>query len=104
MYLLKNVNKIKGKISMGKAAITGAFTGFIASIVMWLVASVRVGGFSYELRSAMMQPEFQEAFGDIGASSEWVFGLVLAIMIVITGILFAFFGALGGIISNELVK
>ncbi|KYK31470.1 MAG: hypothetical protein HXS48_00610 [Theionarchaea archaeon] len=104
VYLVKSTNKIKGKIRTGKAALTGIITGFVASIVMWLASLAQIGGFSSILREAMMDPGYQQALRDAGAGADMVAALVIMILVVASFVLFAFFGALGGIISNEVIK
>lgn len=96
VYLAKNVNKIKGKITTWKAALTGGITGVVAVIVTWLAVLSQIGDFSSVLREALTRSEYQEIILDAN--------LIILILVFTTALLFTLFGALGGIISNEFIK
>jgi hypothetical protein len=103
VYLVKRFNNIKGKISTGKAALTGGLTGLVASLFM--IGSLLIGeDFGVAMEEAMQQPEVQEALRDAGMTGEEITGIVIVVAIVMLVVGFVLFGALGGIISNEATK
>lgn len=103
VYLVKRMNNIKGKISTGKAALTGGFTGVVASIFM-LVTVFLTDTFDIALQETMQTPEIQEALEEAGIVAQDLYGIVLVFLVLIMAVLFLIFGALGGIISNEATK
>ncbi|MBU7016540.1 MAG: hypothetical protein HXS44_03460 [Theionarchaea archaeon] len=106
VFLLKRFNNIKGKISMGKAAMTGGFAGFVASAIVSLALFVSED-MDAALNDALTSPELQEALRDAGMAAGDMSGIavaslvLLAIVIILVSSLFA---ALGGIITNEITK
>lgn len=91
VYIAKKINSIEGKIPVEKAALTGALTGFVASLVMWGILQIETFGIVSEsilLLYMLMSPIDPMVIFNVGVR---------------TG-LFALFGALGGIISNEVIK
>ncbi len=102
VYLLKYLNNIKGKITTGTAALTGGLTGLVAGIFNAVVA-VFVGELLYSLMRGTTVPEFQEIFRDTPFLHE-PFGALLVFVALVTTFLYVVFGAVGGIISNEITK
>jgi len=103
VYLLKRFNNIKGKISLGKAVLTGGLSGFVASLFM-IAFVFLLQDLGTLMEEAMRSPEVQQAFEDAGMAAGDVTGLILVFAAIVFPILFTLFGALGGIISNELTK
>ena len=103
VYLVKRMNTIKGKISTGKAALTGGFTGVVASIFI-LGTVFLTDTFDIALQEAMQTPEVQEALEEAGIALQDIYGVLLVFVVLIMAVLFLIFGALGGIISNEVTK
>ena len=102
VFILKRYHNIKGKISTGNALITGGSTGFVASIVM-VLSMMFLRDLLYPMVEEMLEsPEFQEAFQEIGGAPDASFVVILASVIIV--IAYSLFGALGGIISNEITK
>jgi hypothetical protein len=104
VYFVKRWNDIKGKISTGKAALTGAISGFVAAIIVIVVNFFLAGDFRSILDEAMRSPEVGEALRDAGVTLEEIVGVVLVFVVLVMIVIFALFGALGGIISNEVKK
>jgi small-conductance mechanosensitive channel len=104
VFVLKRTKKIEEKIRTFKAATTGAMADFIATIAMWLTSLAVAGSFSSALWNVITGPGYQQAFRQTGTTSEFAFLVAFVIMIVITGILLAVFGVIGGIIANEITK
>lgn len=102
VFILKRYYNIKGKISTGNALITGGSTGFVASFITLLPVMLFPDQVYSIVDEALRSPEFQEAFQDAGVSVDASFFVVLAAVILI--IAYSLFGALGGIISNEITK
>lgn len=103
VYLVKRMNSIKGKISTGKAALTGGLTGVVASIFM-LVMVFLSEEFDTAIQEAMQSPEVQEALRESGIAAQDFYGVALVFVVIIMAVLFLIFGALGGVISNEVTK
>lgn len=80
------------------AALTGGVTGFTAGIVMLLAQLLMLDTYGFALRDAVMPFMYGPELGD------FPYALVLGLTIVITVVVFACFGALGGVISNQLTK
>jgi hypothetical protein len=104
VYFVKRWNDIKGKISTGKAALTGAISGFVAAIIAIVVNFFVAGDFRSILDEAMRSPEVEQALRDAGVTLEEIAGIVLVFIVLVMIVVFALFGALGGIISNEVKK
>ncbi|MBU7023237.1 MAG: hypothetical protein HXS40_03640 [Theionarchaea archaeon] len=104
VYFVKRWNDIKGKISTGKAALTGAISGFVAAIITMVVNFLVAGDFRSILDEAMRSPEAAEALRDAGVSFDEIVGVVLVFVVLIMIVVFTIFGALGGILSNEIKK
>ena len=94
-------NNIQGKVDLKKVTLIGLMTGFIASVAMWLCAFVSTGSFGSQLRDILTQ-NYQQASTETGGEGV-VLALVFLIMIGVTGMLFALFAVLGGIICNGIV-
>lgn len=103
VYLVKRFNKITGKISTGMSLLTGALTGFVASFIM-VASLVIIEDFTSIMDEAMRSPEVQEALKDAGMAAGDIAGVLLALVAVIVVVAFTLFGALGGLISNEITK
>ena len=103
VYLVKRMSSIKGKISTGKAALTGGLTGAVASIFM-------CGTFFFTedigtaMQEALQSPEFQEVLEGSGIVAQDLYGLYVMLFVILIAIPFLIFGALGGIISNAVTK
>lgn len=104
VYLLKRLNNIKGKISTGKAALTGGLTGFIASLISSAYLFLSTEEFDYAMNEAMRSPEVQEALREAGIEAGEITGIILVGVAIVYMILFSIFGGLGGVISNEFTK
>jgi hypothetical protein len=104
VYILKRFHNIKGKITTGKAALTGGLTGFVAGIIMSVLLVAARGLLDTELTGMMASPEIQEMLGEAGMTAEQFTSLVVMLALVIYLVVFPLFGALGGIITNELTK
>ncbi len=103
VYIMKRYYNIPGKISFGKAALTGGFAGFVASLIM--SAALLFGkDINTAIEEAMRNPETQQALRDAGLAAGDIAGVVMVFVAIIIVVLFTLFGALGGIISNELTK
>jgi hypothetical protein len=90
VYLVKKIYTIKGKISAEKAALTGSLTGVVARLVMWVILRSEIFDLIHQLSflfTTLLIPFFDQR---------------LIYRVVIRTVLFALFGGLGGVISNEL--
>ena len=94
--ITKNANKVKGKISTRKAALTGGLTGFVASVIMWAVVWVGMRWVGFSLEN--VQKDIMSAL------TYDILTPILVVMVTATVILFTLFGGLGGIIANEMTK
>jgi hypothetical protein len=106
VFLLKRFNNIKGKISMGKAALTGGFAGFVASVITSLALFVSED-MDATLNEALRSPELQQALRDAGMAAGDMNGIAFASLVMVAIIIivvFSLFAALGGIIANEITK
>lgn len=106
VYLLKRFNNIEGKISLGKASLTGGFVGFVASLIMSAALFIRED-FDTIMDEAMRQPEVQEALREAGITSAEAGGvaaIAVVVVIVMLVVVLTLFGVLGGIIGNEITK
>lgn len=104
VYVVKRFQSIKGKISFGKAALTGGLTGLVAGALLLGMLFLVRGVVNTALEQAMNQPEVQEALRSTGLAAGDLLTLVLVILVLIVTIGFALLGALGGIIGNEISK
>ncbi|MBU7019013.1 MAG: hypothetical protein HXS44_16000 [Theionarchaea archaeon] len=98
VLIYKYTNNITGKVGLKKVTLLGLMTGFIASVTMWLCASVSAGVFGSQLRDVLTQ-NYQQASTETAV----VLALVFLAMIGVTGMLFTLFAVLGGIICNGIV-
>jgi len=101
VYLVKYLNNIRGKLTVGTAALTGGLTGLVAGIVR-AVAALFLGTLLYSLMKDTAF-EFPDIFTDTGFLYS-PFGALVAFATLVTIFLYVIFGALGGIISNEITK
>jgi hypothetical protein len=97
VFITKSTSTIKGKISTGKAALTGGLTGLAASVTMWAVLWIGIKWIRFSLENVQK---------DIMAELAYDIPLIpiLIVIVTATGILFTLFGGLGGIIANEMTK
>jgi hypothetical protein len=106
VYVVKHRNNIQGKITMTKAALTGGITGFVAGIVMSVIMLLDEN-IEVIVEEVMNQPEFQDALREAGIAASEMSGmvsLVIVILVIMFAVGFTLFGALGGIIVNEITK
>lgn len=92
VFIVKKIDSIKGMIKVEMAALTGGLTGLAASLVMWGV--LQIGEFGLISR----------LFLHFNLLLFFPFDSLLILNVAVRSGLFALFGALGGIISNELIK
>ncbi|MBU7040104.1 MAG: hypothetical protein HXS45_04795 [Theionarchaea archaeon] len=104
VYLVKRWNAIEGKISTGKAALTGGISGCVAAFIIVVVQFLMVGDYRSFLDEAVYTPELTEALTEAGITLEEFAGALAVVVILVMFVLLALFGALGGIISNEVKK
>ncbi|KYK37170.1 MAG: hypothetical protein HXS46_12795 [Theionarchaea archaeon] len=109
VFLVKHLYGVKGKISMTTAALTGGLSGFTGSVIIVGLLILLLGGLSSVTEDVADMPEIQEALEEAGITAEageWS-GLVLASFILVFAFmiaLYSVFGAVGGIVTNELTK
>ena len=89
VYLVKRISHAK-KIRVEKAAFAGGLSGGVASLVVWIIFHSGTFGLMLEMMLILMVIPFSDG------SFLWNSGL--------RTLIFIFFGALGGIVSNELTK
>ncbi|MBU7017650.1 MAG: hypothetical protein HXS44_09080 [Theionarchaea archaeon] len=89
VYLVKRISHAK-RIQVEKAAFAGGLSGGVASLLVWIVFHSGPFGFMLEMMFILMVIPFSDG------SFLWNSGL--------RTLMFIFFGALGGIVSNELTK
>ncbi|KYK37168.1 MAG: DUF4199 domain-containing protein [Theionarchaea archaeon] len=104
VYVMKRFYNIVGKISISKAVLTGGLTGLVAGLIMAVFLIVVRGAVAPILEEMVTQPEFQEVLREFAMTEEEFTDLVMKIAVAMYLVLFPLFGALGGIISNELTK
>ncbi|MBU7015014.1 MAG: hypothetical protein HXS52_11510 [Theionarchaea archaeon] len=104
VYIAKRWSNIKGKISTGKAALTGAISGCVAAIIIVVIQFFSVGDFRSLLQEAAYTPEVRDALREAGITLEEIAGTLIVLTVLIMVVVLALFGALGGIISNEIKK
>lgn len=120
VFLLKYFYKIKGKISLGKAALTGGLAGLVASLIIVgnLALVVSQEDFGDIMEEAMTSPEWEEALEDSEMTEEEIeeiqevmrgfsssfFQVGIVVLSIASLILLPLIGALGGVITNEIIK
>lgn len=87
VFLAKRISNIKGRIAVQKAALAGCITGLVASLIAWVAEEI------FTLASFELLYEAYAIFE----------GPMLLFHAAVRTVLFIFFGALAGIISNELI-
>ncbi len=103
VFILKRYYGIKGKITMGNAILTGGLAGFVASIISLLPVVFQRGELERAYQEMLTTPEVEEAFRELGITAADI-GAFVVLAAVISVVLFTAFGALGGILSNEIAK
>jgi hypothetical protein len=104
VYMVKRHYNIQGKIITMKAALAGAITGGIAGIITNIPALISREDMVTTLQEVLNQPEFQEIWKEAGTNLEESMDQLIVLAVILNIVLFLLFGALGGIISNEITK
>lgn len=104
VYLVKRRDNISGKITSMKAGLTGAITGCVAGIITVIPIILSPESVVTAMQEIMNQPELQGLLEGAGATFEESMSQFIVLAVILNVILFMVFGALGGIISNEVTK
>jgi hypothetical protein len=104
VYMVKRHYNIQGKIITMKAGLAGAITGGIAGIVTNIPFLISREDMVTTVQEVLNQPEFQELLEGTGSILEESMGQLIILGVILNIVFFLLFGALGGIISNEITK
>ena len=87
-----------------KAGLAGAIAGGIAGIVTSIPTIISRESIETVTQEILNQPEFQELLEGAGSTFEESMGQFIVLFVIVNIVFFLLFGALGGIISNEITK
>lgn len=104
VYVVKRFYSIPGKIPTMKAGLAGAIAGGIAGIVTSIPTIISRESIETVTQEILNQPEFQELLEGAGSTFEESMGQFIVLFVIVNIVFFLLFGALGGIISNEITK